>query len=60
MNKNETKKEYAIVNKLGYFLASTHLECNRPYISLLTKEEAQRELKMCCQGYAIKKLKIKW
>jgi len=54
------KREYVVVNKLGYFLLSTHLDCDRRYIALYTKEEAQKEIKMFYPQNKIKKLKIGW
>jgi hypothetical protein len=52
-------EEYAIVDNLGYYVVSTHLECRRGYIALLNKEEAQRQIYTTYPQCKIKKMKVR-
>ena len=54
----ENKKQYAIVNKFGYFLAASNETGSGLYISLLTKKEAEFHIKMYYPNNKIKKLKV--
>lgn len=54
------KKEYAIVNKLGYHLVVEYIVTGRGVIELLTKEEAEKDIKNFYPGYKIKKMKVGW
>jgi hypothetical protein len=54
------KKEYAIVNKLGYFFVARNIITERDTIELFTKEEAEKDIKNFYPGYKIRKMKVGW
>ena len=54
----ENKRQYAIVNKLGYFLTAPNEIGSGEYISLLTKKEAKLEIKTYYLNNKMKKMKV--
>lgn len=60
MKEDEHKKQYAIVNKLGYFLVSQDFEGSGQHIPLLTRKESELQIKGYYpnKGHKIIKLKV--